>query len=819
MIDKNFAKSGNSLSFMMMGLMAILLQVFLQRLPNEAGTVVALVFIIAAVSIMNITKNQDISPELHARITVVFEIAVVILIGIEMQNTLLYFLLLLQPLFMCMLYLDTSVLQYTTVILLVQHVILLIMGFPMMSGRPGRMECGLFYLIVGTYYFSMSHMIKTLEFRERQSYEQERSLDDMLKVISAKCEEAQNATRSKSDFLSRMSHEIRTPINAILGMNEMILRESGEENIVRYATDVESAGTTLLSLINDILDFSKIETEKMDIIPVEYMVSSIVNDLVNMIDPRVEKKGLKLKVEVNPNMPDRLLGDDVRIKQIITNLLTNAVKYTEKGTIIFSVDYRKMQEGILLLVKVKDTGIGIKRENLDKIFQSFQRVDEVRNRNVEGTGLGLAITSRLLELMDGELRVESEYGKGSVFYATIPQKVVSYDAVGEFSEQIERHTAQRKRYRESFVAPEARILVVDDNKMNLTVILQLLKKTKIQIDTAESGIECIGLAAKKQYDLILMDHMMPNMDGVETLAKLKERIRGFCTPVIALTANAIAGAKDMYLAYGFQDYLSKPIKSERLEKELLEWIPQEKIKMLAAPEKQSEASGVQAATEISRAAGNTGASERDKTLTESDTGISDLPETEISYPPEMNLHAALEYSGDGMSGVAMNAEIFLENAPEGLTKLAGAFAQQDMKNYGIYVHGIKSNLACIGAETLFARAKELEGEAKAGHTAFVQEHHEAFAADCKAFIRRLAAALGQDKAEEPTEELNAEQLAEQMISLADEYDAVGVEELADKLAAAAVLDTKKEAVSRLREAAAQLDFDKIKEAAKALKES
>jgi signal transduction histidine kinase/CheY-like chemotaxis protein/HPt (histidine-containing phosphotransfer) domain-containing protein len=800
MIDKNFAKSGNGLSFIVMGLVAMLLQLFSQRLPNEVGTIIAFIFIVAAFSVASITKNPDISPEMHARITVTLEIAAVILLGIELQNTMMYFLLLLQPLFMCILYLDVSVLQYSTAVLLIQHVALLIMGFPLMSDRPGVVECALFYMVVGTYYFAMSHMIKIIEFRERRNYEQECSLDDMLKVISAKCDEAQKATRSKSEFLSHMSHEIRTPINAILGMNEMVLRESKEENIIRYATDVESAGTTLLSLINDILDFSKIETEKMDIIPVEYMVSSIVNDLVNMIYPRAEKKELQLKVEVNPNMPDRLLGDDVRIKQIITNLLTNAVKYTEKGTVILSVDYRKMQEGILLLIKVKDTGIGIKRENLDRIFQSFQRVDEVRNRGVEGTGLGLAITSRLLELMDGELRVESEYGKGSIFYATIPQKVVSDVPVGEFSQRIEHHTKQRQQYQESFIAPDARILVVDDNKMNLTVILQLLKKTKVQIDTAESGAECLELAVKKQYDLILMDHMMPDMDGVETLAKLKERIRGFCTPVIALTANAMAGAKDMYLTYGFQDYLSKPIKSERLEKQLLEWIPPEKIKMLSASEK----------GEVQKNPQND--AEEKKT--------SRMPETsDIPYPPEMNVKAALEYSGDGMNGVAMNVDIFLENAPEGLLKLSEAFAQEDMKNYGIYVHGLKSNLACIGVETLSARAKELEGEAKAGHLAFVQEHHAAFAADCKEFIERLTETIGKDDDGEAPEEINLNETAEQLISLAEEFDAVGVEELVGKLASASIRDEKKEVVVRLKEAAAQFDFEKIKEAAAELKES
>jgi CheY-like chemotaxis protein/HPt (histidine-containing phosphotransfer) domain-containing protein len=577
-----------------------------------------------------------------------------------------------------------------------------------------------------------------------------------------------------------MSHEIRTPINSILGMNEMILRESTEEPVLEYATDVENAGTTLLALINDILDFSKIESGKLEIIPVEYSVRTMVHDLVNMIEPRARKKGLTLHVEINPNMPNGLIGDDVRVRQIVTNILTNAVKYTEKGSVYLSVDYRRAETGLLLLIKVRDTGIGIRPENLDAIFQSFQRVDEERNRGVEGTGLGLSITSSLLELMDGELRVESEYGKGSIFYITIPQKICSGETVGDFAEELKHDVQKRKKYAASFVAPDAKILVVDDNGMNINVIVQLLKKTRVQLDTALSGRECIEQVQNKQYDLILMDHMMPEMDGVETLSKLKAEMPHFATPVIALTANAVSGAKDQYLSYGFQDYLSKPVRGSALEEKLCEWLPKEKLlDEDDVPEKSDEPTTAAESAE--------------------DSGKSD-------YPEEINFDAALEFSANGKEGVDWNIDAFRENVPEVAESLCASYEAEDWSNYSIHVHGLKSNLACIGAKQLSARAKELELHAKEGDAAFVKEHHASFYADFETLLGKLS---GEEKQESERE------LLERIIEMADDFDAVGVQESIGQLnkqkhhpdmQGGVVLD-------RLTEAGEKLDFETIKKLA------
>ncbi len=391
---------------------------------------------------------------------------------------------------------------------------------------------------------------------------------------------ADSANEAKSRFLANMSHEIRTPINAVLGMDEMILRESQEKSIRTYAADIMSAGKTLLSLINDILDFSKVEEGKMEIIPVQYDLSSLINDLVNMIRDRAAKKGLKFVVDVDRHIPHLLHGDEIRIKQCVMNLLTNAVKYTEKGTVTLRVTFTPSEKGkksIMLGFAVEDTGIGMKQEDMDKLFSPYKRIEEKRNRLIEGTGLGMSITRQLLELMHAKLEVQSEYGKGSCFSFEVKQKVISWQEIGDYSDRLAESSENGPSYHELFHAPDARILVVDDTEMNLTVIRSLLKKTEVRIDTAERGRDALTLAAGNQYDAIFIDHMMPDMDGIETLEHLRESGKNTETPAIALTANAVSGAREMYLNAGFTDYLSKPVDGAKLEKLLSEVLPAEKL--------------------------------------------------------------------------------------------------------------------------------------------------------------------------------------------------------------------------------------------------
>ena len=397
-------------------------------------------------------------------------------------------------------------------------------------------------------------------------------------------QQAMSASEAKGRFLANMSHEIRTPIHAVLGMDEMILRESGEEKIREYAMDIRNAGQTLLSLINDVLDISKIESGKLEILPVEYDVSSLLLDIVNMMKMKAQSKELDFVIHVNERIPCRLFGDDVRLRQILVNLLSNAIKYTEQGSVALEVDFDENLQGsdqtVELVFRVRDTGIGIREEDLEQLFTAFERLDEKRNRKIEGTGLGMSITTQLLEMMGSQLEVESKYGKGSVFSFRLTQDVINSEPVGNLGKRIADRAVEYK-YETMFTAPEARILLVDDNAVNRRVFVQLLKETKVQVEEASSGEQCLECVGKNTYDLIFLDHMMPGLDGIETLQEMRRRENGCAkeVPVIALTANAVTGAREMYLQAGFADFLAKPVKPEKLEKLLMDMLPAEKVKL------------------------------------------------------------------------------------------------------------------------------------------------------------------------------------------------------------------------------------------------
>ena len=389
-------------------------------------------------------------------------------------------------------------------------------------------------------------------------------------------EQLVRANEAKSQFLANMSHEIRTPINGILGMDSMLLKECKDEVLREYAKNIRSAGQSLLSIINDILDISKIESGKLEILPIKYELFSILNDCYNLTKAKLQEKPLEFEIRVNENLPSWLYGDEVRIRQIINNFLSNAVKYTKQGKVTFCLDYeQKSDEQIRLVISVADTGIGIREEDLGKLFTSFTRIEEKRNRNIEGTGLGLNLTKNLVDLMGGEVIVESTYGRGSCFTARIPQKIVDATPMGDFSRRYQQYLSSSDDDTLSFSAPEAKILVVDDVEMNLKVVKGLLKETQIQIDTAASGRQCLERVKTTRYDVIFLDHMMPEMDGIETLQNmklLKDNLNRE-VPVIMLTANAIVGAKEEYIQAGFTDYLTKPIQETELLTMLLKYLP------------------------------------------------------------------------------------------------------------------------------------------------------------------------------------------------------------------------------------------------------
>jgi len=396
--------------------------------------------------------------------------------------------------------------------------------------------------------------------------------------LELESEMAKEANEAKSRFLASMSHEIRTPINAILGMDTMILRESREDTIRRYAMNIHTASSSLLSLINDILDFSKIESGKMEIEPVQYDFATLVSDVFNMIRIKADAKNLKLLVHVDSALPCGLIGDDVRIRQILLNIMGNAVKYTDSGSITLSVSGERNEEKVILHFSVKDTGIGIKEEDKDRLFSDYERINEMRNRNVEGTGLGISITARLLQLMKSELKVESTYGEGSEFFFDLSQEICDYSQIGDISARIQKKS-EEFTYSSSFTAPDARVLVVDDNKMNRDVFCALLKETAVNIAQASSGRQALEMLKIDHYDIVFLDHMMPDMDGIEVIGHVRNDgdISADGTVFVALTANAISGSREMYLNAGFDDYMSKPIIPEMLENLMRRYIPEDKL--------------------------------------------------------------------------------------------------------------------------------------------------------------------------------------------------------------------------------------------------
>ena len=618
---------------------------------------------------------------------------------------------------------------------------------------------------------------------DKERRERERLIDASERAVAA--------SEAKSAFLSNMSHEIRTPINAVLGMNEMILRESDDKNILGYSENIRSAGSTLLGLINDILDFSKIEAGKMEIIPVDYDLSSVINDLVNMIQTKADAKGLKLEFEISREVPKLLHGDEVRIKQIVTNILTNAVKYTEKGRVTLCIDYEKIpdeEDCILLDVAVKDTGIGIKEEDMKKLFSEFDRIEEKRNRNVEGTGLGMSITKRLLEMMGSELQVESKYGLGSKFSFSLRQTVIKWEELGDYEAAYKASLASRGKYHEKFRAPKAEILVVDDTPMNLEVFINLLKKTEIKIETAATGEEALSLAFDKEYDVIFLDHMMPDKDGIETLHEMRERkdAPNLQTPVICLTANAISGAREKYLAEGFDNYLTKPIDSEKLEEMLIEYLPEEKI--------------IPAESDEDAETDETGDNMR---IPDYITGIS-----------EIDTDTGIKNCG-GIEEYMKTVEIYAKAVKDNADETEQFWKSADIKNATIKIHALKSSSRIIGATDLGELAQELENAGNENDTEKLGERIDELLYRYRKIGEALSPLIGVDEPNESDLNPISEDELGQMYTAISEFISVSdydsVVDLIEALKGYRVPDNEKERRNAWIMAADEVRYEDIKD--------
>lgn len=537
------------------------------------------------------------------------------------------------------------------------------------------------------------------------------AMHNMTSVAISMAMEAEATKQAKEDFFARMSHEIRTPINAVLGMDEMILREEISPEIESYAMNIKTAGQSLLSLVNDILDSSKLEVGKVEIVPVEYDLLLLLNDCLNMVNMRAESKGLKLIVKNDFSVPRTLYGDEVRIRQILINILTNAIKYTREGSVELDVRWKKTAGDTMnLVVKVSDTGIGISEEAIPRLFNSFERLDEKKNKYIEGTGLGLSITKQLIDLMNGEIIVESEVGIGSTFTVIIPQTIRGTASIGDFYKGVHAVAKTEEKYKEKFIAPNATVLVVDDVQMNIDVFRGLLKKTQIRIDSALSGEETLRLVQKKRYDIIFMDHFMPEMDGVETLHKMKEMSHlNENTPVIALTANAGTGAEEEYKKYGFDNYMSKPIKGKNLEETVYKYLSD--MQLIRAADAKA-----------------TGDNEEDGT-----------PVTFLKKLDFLDVREALN-NFDGKEELLRDILETFRN-DNMLYDLSKYFQERDWKEYVVRVHALKSVSRTIGAIDLSEKARLLEKAGKEGNITYIEDNHAKMMADYEKLLSRLSLVL------------------------------------------------------------------------------
>lgn len=634
--------------------------------------------------------------------------------------------------------------------------------------------------------------VRRVEIITEQYVEQDLSLNDMLKVVEEKGAEAKQAAKAKSEFLANMSHEIRTPINAFIGMNEMIIRESTQKEIIGYAEDAKSAADLLLTLISDILDFSKMESAKMEIVPADYDIKTLLHDEYIIFASKIHDKGIEFITDFDPELPRLLHGDDVRIKRVITNLLSNAMKYTSSGSIRFSAKLISCDStNALIRFTVSDTGIGIRQEDLGKLFEPFTRLDLDRNRYVQGTGLGMSIVCTLLILMGSNLEVKSEYGKGSDFSFVIKQGIVSSERLGKYD--ISVRDDEGKRRITSLRADNVRILVVDDNNMNVTVFRHYMKADGITVDSAENGYRCCELVKEHRYDLIFMDHMMPGMDGIETFRTMKSMDDNLSadTPVIMLTAAA-ANISETYLKEGFADYIPKPIEPSALMKKAAEFLPG-RLEVV-----ETEASCDDTSAKSSSA----------------DNATTDTAPAELPMVDGMDIRYAMLHFPDTGTLIS-TVRMFISASERDIAELDRYHSSGDLASYRIKVHGMKSAAALIGMVPLAGTAKLLEDAAAAGDNSVTDALHGIFIDRYRYFtaLLRVFDDNGGEKADEdPSAAEHREEIArllDSMKTAAEEIELSELDEMAEKLRGYSYPDEEKDDFEKLFDAVSAFDTDAV----------
>jgi len=571
----------------------------------------------------------------------------------------------------------------------------------------GRFYEGHVKRILDKYKQNQGYVVLVLDVTNTRNY---------IEEIKRVHEQAEQANMAKSEFLANMSHEIRTPMNAIIGLSDIIIEESVGRKLYTYANDIKSAAHNLLAIINDILDLSKVEAGKMELVISDYHVKSMVNEILHMMDIAASRKGILLKYDYAEEIPCRYSGDEGRIKQILINLINNAIKFTKEGYVRVTVEGTpgEVEDEEILTFRVRDTGCGIRKEDMEKIFEDFRQVDSKKNRSAEGTGLGLAITKHLVQLMQGRIEVESVYGVGTMFTVMIPQKIVDKRTLKEVPDFAEKNEEQV----ETFIANTVKVLIVDDNLVNRKVAKGFLSAYCFQLDEAASGFEAIELVKKKKYDIIFMDHMMPEMDGIEAVRIIRRDCgeNGASPVIIALTANAMEGVQKKFLSSGFQDFLPKPLDRKSLNNMLMKWIPEELRKEQVSIEQKNDGGEEQDAGQDFRIAG-----------IDKDTAI-----------------RLYDSFGEDYRNIL---SVFRAEGEQKLELLEKLYVQKKMKKYEIEVHGLKSASANIGALELSAMAKEHEGAAKRGDNEYIDGHFEELIGAYKKQIVAIGQFLSEDSAE------------------------------------------------------------------------
>lgn len=640
------------------------------------------------------------------------------------------------------------------------------------------------------------------------------SNQELLKVVEIKRKEAKSAGKAKTDFLANMSHEIRTPMNAICGMSDLLLQTKLTDEQLDYVSTIKLSSDNLLSIINDILDFSKIEAGKMELVPQSYNLLSPLYSLQNTIDVRIGERPLDFKISIKRDMPTELYGDEVRVQQVILNLLTNAVKYSNQGHIELIVDYEKLEnDEIMLKATVKDQGIGIKKEDMPKLFEAFSQVDMERNHRIEGTGIGLTITERLVRSMGGSITLESEYGVGTTFYVSMRQKVEDFNSVIDTEStddfvvishsNILKGFVSGKKKIAKFIAPDAKVLVVDDNEANLKVAKGLMGQYKLSVRTCTSGKAALDiLETDKSFDILFIDHMMPEMDGVELTKILRSSNDDYLkyVPIIALTANAIKGVSEMFLANGFTEYLSKPIDTERLGEVLNKWIPENK-KEEAMEEEESVA-------------------DKNQAVDDNEENLLNM----LRQIENVDYDKAMTLCGKSEDILLSVIEVYVKSYSQIKERIDSTYAKEDLKNYAIEVHGVKSSSRSIGNDVLGEMAYRLEIEAKDGNIAYVKENHSEFVMKYEQFVGKLKEIVDKLKTEEKIEKVKFSKeemlsMINECISLYDEFETTKAEEVLKKLQCAECDENIMNLINDAIDSAELFDFDEVTKILTNIKES